>query len=66
MATEPVEKLSQVLSDLQELSDSGSVSRQIDVLREVQSQMQTQLKLHDAQIAALREVIELLSGRNKS
>lgn len=62
----PVEKLSDVLSDLQGLQQSGRplppMDHQIETLRGVQEQMLAQLRLHDAQIAALREVIALLSG----
>lgn len=67
--SESVEALSEVLSNLQDMADAGgpaSVHRQIDVLRAVQTQMKTQLKIHDAQIAALREVIDLLKKRAKS
>lgn len=64
--SEPVERLSEVLVSLQDLAEGesvGSVAGQVVILREVQAQMQLQLRLHDAQIAALREVIDLLSRR---
>jgi hypothetical protein len=70
VVNEPVDKLSEVLSNLQDLHDSGSANEikrsmltQIEVLRDVQLEMQTQLKLHDSQIAALRELIALMSSR---
>lgn len=69
---ESVSKLSRVLTNLQEIStDDRPVSRQalniqVETLREVQSQMMTQLRLHDAQIAALQELIGMLSGGNRS
>lgn len=72
MAAEPAERLSEVLTNLQDLSAERDITQtrkslvdQIDVLRSVQDQMQTQLRLHDAQIASLREVIALLSGNKE-
>jgi len=68
---ESVERLSEVLTNLRDLSDEGrglggaAVLDQVDVLRDVQEKMQLQLKAHDAQIAALREVILMLSGRKE-
>lgn len=66
---EPVEKLSEVLTSLQDLGREGLVpkqtmDRQVRTLLEVQDQMLMQLRLHDAQIASLREVIALLSDQN--
>jgi chromosome segregation ATPase len=70
VGSEPVDKLSEVLTNLQDMQDeneshSGSrpiLAAQLNLLREVQEQMQAQLKLHDAQIAQLREVIAILSS----
>lgn len=67
MTDEPVEKLSEVLTHLQGMKDGEAVGerdREIEILRQVQAQMQMQLRLHDAQIAALHELIELLMTRN--
>lgn len=70
MPSEPTERLSRVLTSLQDLADEGSasvsLSGQVEVLREVQAQMVLQLKVHDAQIAALREIIELLTRQAKA
>lgn len=68
-SNEPIERLSEVLANLQDLAavdTNSSVMGQIEILRGVQAQMKLQLKLHDAQIAALREVIDLLSQRARS
>lgn len=78
MGDEPADRLSEVLSSLQDMQDADAVAdgvgvgrsrlvfgEQVRVLREVQEQMQLQLRLHDAQIAALREVIALLTARGR-
>lgn len=65
-----VDKLARVLTNLQDLTtEDKPVSRhalniQVETLREVQNQMMTQLRLHDAQIASLQELIGLLSEHN--
>lgn len=71
MTDEPVDRLSEVLLSLQELSDENSsrsvqvlMTEQIAILRDVQEQMQEQLKAHDAQILALKELISLLTGKS--
>ena len=66
MTDEPVEKLSEVLGHLRDLKAEGAISkdREMEILVAVQKQMQLQLKLHDAQIAALHELIQLLMSRN--
>lgn len=72
MTREPVDKLSEVLHNLHELNaetSSAAVRRsmdeQIKILTSVQDQMQTQLRLHDAQIAALREVIAMMGAAGR-
>lgn len=66
---EPVEQLSELLTSLQDLNcDEVPVPKQalnhrVESLLAVQEQMMLQLRLHDAQIAALREVIALLSDK---
>lgn len=40
------------------------MTEQIAILRDVQEQMQEQLKAHDAQILALKELISLLTGKS--
>lgn len=65
---DPIDKLAEVLTALQHVDGveaDQSTSRQLEILRDVQTQMVAQLRLHDAQIAALREVIDLLSRRSK-
>jgi len=71
VSSEPVDRLSEVLTNLQDLNGQSEIDMratfkdQVDVLRQVQEQMQIQLRLHDAQIAALREIITLLSDKPK-
>lgn len=72
MGSEPIDKMADVLLNLQGLSDGSastaasrrSILIQIDVLLEVQAQMQEQLRLHDSQIAAMRDLIASLRSPN--
>jgi hypothetical protein len=71
VSSDSVDRLSEVLTNLQDLNEQSdlelrvTLNDQVDVLRQVQKQMQMQLRLHDAQIAALREIITLLSDRTR-